>query len=63
MKRLLNWITINLFGVYCYPDKSEDNYTPTFRTSLPEEYIQTSEGFNKWARTVNVSCQYYSKLI
>lgn len=61
MKRLANLITRFLFGVDCYPVISSEMPTPTFKTLIPDGYDGSLESFNRWARTVNVSCQYYSK--
>jgi len=61
MKKLLNKITVFIFGVECYPDNQDSflDFTPSFKSSYPEGYDpHTCEGFNSWANTLNVSCQY-----
>lgn len=56
MRKILNKLTINIFGVECYPNTGVDTYVPTFRSIYPEGYDPNSnEGFNSWAMNIHTS--------
>lgn len=56
MKKILNKITRFIYGVDCYPEYSNTEYTPTFRTVYPEGYDPNNTAqFNLWAYGINSS--------
>lgn len=52
MKKVVNRITRNLFGVDYYPKTNNLVYTPKFKTFIPKDYKIGTKEFNEWSNFI-----------